>query len=222
MPPHLLITATSNIGLKRQPDAFQRIYDANHDDVRRFLARTAGPQEADDLAQIVFAKAARALPKFRGDAQVSTWLYRIAANVASDWLRGRSTLEAKATIQLPDALEDVTYDFGVSAVSQEKQTSPEQELMRDEMGDCIRQLIGELPEKLRTVLVLGELAGFKDDEVAHTLGISRSNAKVRLHRARAQLKKALEAHCDFSRNEDNEFVCEPKYAPPSESSKRSA
>ena len=201
---------TSNIGPKRQADAFQRVYEANHDDIRRFLARTAGPQEAEDLAQIVFAKAARALPKFRGDAQVSTWLYRIAANVASDWLRSRSTLEAKATIQLPDAPEDVAYDFGVSSVSQEKQTSPEQELMRDEMGDCIRQLIGQLPENLRTALVLGELAGFKDDEVAHTLGISRSNAKVRLHRARAQLKKALEAHCDFSRNEDNEFVCEPK------------
>jgi RNA polymerase sigma-70 factor (ECF subfamily) len=166
-------------------------------------------------------KAARALPKFRGDAQISTWLYRIAANVASDWLRGRSTLEAKATIQLPDALDDVARDLGVNSASQEKQTSPEQELIRSEMGDSIRRLIGQLPEKHRAVLVLGELGGFKDDEVAHTLGISRSNAKVRLHRARAQLKKALEAHCDFSRNEDNEFVCEPKSAPLSKSSKRS-
>jgi RNA polymerase sigma-70 factor (ECF subfamily) len=212
---------TSEIQLKRESDAFQKLYDANHEDIRRLLARTAGPQEAEDLAQIVFAKAARGLPKFRGDAQISTWLYRITANVASDWLRGRSTLEAKATIQLPDAIEDTVRDFGVSSTSQEKQTSPEQELIRNEMGDCIRRLIGRLPEKHRTVLVLGELGGFKDDEVAHTLGISRSNAKVRLHRARAQLKKALEAHCDFSRNEDNEFVCEPKLAPLSESSKRS-
>ena len=107
------------------------------------------------------------------------------------------------------------------SASQEKQTSPEQELIRDEMGDCIRRLIGQLPDKHRTVLVLGELGGFNDDEVAQTLGTSRGNARVRLHRARAQLKKALEAHCDFSRNEDNEFVCEPKPAACYASSKRS-
>lgn len=208
--------------MKSEADAFQRLYDVNHERIRRLLARTAGPQEAEDLVQVVFAKAARALPKFRGDAQMSTWLYRIAANVASDWLRGRSTLEAKATIQLPNALDDAECDSSVSSASQEKQTSPEQELIRNEMGDCIRRLIGQLPDKHRTMLVFGELGGFKDDEVAQTLGISRANAKVRLHRARAQLKKALEAHCDFSRNEDNEFVCEPKQAVCDASSKRSS
>ena len=204
-----------------EADAFQRLYDANHERIRRLLARTAGPEEAEDLAQVVFAKAARALPKFRGDAQMSTWLYRIAANVASDWLRGRSTLEAKATIRLPNAIDEAACDSSMSSLSREEQASPEQELMRNEMGDCIRRLIGQLPDKHRTVLVLGELGGFKDDEVAQTLGTSRGNARVRLHRARAQLKKALEAHCDFSRNEDNEFVCDPKPAAchaPSESS----
>jgi RNA polymerase sigma-70 factor (ECF subfamily) len=89
------------------------------------------------------------------------------------------------------------------------------------MGDCIRRLIGQLPEKHGTVLMLGEIGGFAVDEVAQTLGISRGNAKVRLHRARAELKKALVEHCDFSRNEDNEFVCEPKPAACSPSSKRS-
>lgn len=203
---------SSRIRLKSEADAFQRLYDANHERIRRFLARTAGEQEAEDLAQVVFAKAARALPKFRGHARISTWLYRIAANVASDWLRGRSTLEARATIQLPNALDDAAGDSSVRSAWQEKQTSPEQELIRNEMGDCIRRLIGQLSDKHRTVLVLGELGGLTDNEVAQTLGISRGNAKVRLHRARAQLKKAFEAHCDFSRNEDNELVCEPKQA----------
>lgn len=218
-PPHLLAMATKRIRLQSEADAFQRLYDANYERIRRLLARTAGPQESEDLAQVVFSKAARALPKFRGDAQLSTWLYRIAANVASDWLRGRSTLEAKATIPLPNALDDTACESNMSSVLQERQISPEQELIRNEMGACIRGLIGQLPEKHRTVLVLGELGGFKDDEVAQTLGISRSNAKVRLHRARAQLKKALEAHCDFSRNGDNEFVCVPRQAAPSSSSK---
>lgn len=206
--------------LKSEADAFEKLYEVNHERIRRVLARIAGPQEAEDLAQVVFAKAAKALPTFRGYAQMSTWLYRIAANVASDWLGSRSTLEAKATIQLPDALHDAACDSSVSLALQEKQTSLERKLIRNEMGDCICRLIEQLPDKHQTVLVLGELGGFKDDEVAQTLGISRGNAKVKLHRARAQLKKALEAHCDFSRDEDNEFICEPKQAACGASSKR--
>ena len=213
--------STKSSAVKNQADAFQRLYDANHQRVCRFLARIAGPQEAEDLAQIVLAKAARALPNFRGDAQTSTWLYRIAANVVADWLRGRSTLEAKVTVQLPNALDHAACGPSAGPAWQENPTSPEQELIRKEMRDCIRQRIGQLPEKHWTVLVLGELGGFTDDEVARTLGISRGNAKVRLHRARAQLRNALEAHCAFSRNEDNEFVCEPAPAACPASSKRS-
>jgi RNA polymerase sigma-70 factor (ECF subfamily) len=189
----------------KQADPFRTLYDANHPRVWRLLARIVGPQDADDLAQTVFAKAAEALPRFRGDAQASTWLYRIAANVASDWLRGRAAHEAKVTVPLeaPDEARSASPD---------SQTSPEQELIRWEMRDCIRGVIEQLPQAQRTALVLGELGGFSDDEIAHTLGISRGNAKVRLHRARAQLKQALEARCDFYRNEDNQIACEPKPA----------
>jgi RNA polymerase sigma-70 factor (ECF subfamily) len=201
---------TKSSAVKNEADAFQRQFDANHQRVCRFLSRIAGPQEAEDLAQIVFAKAARALPKFRGDAQMSTWLYRIAANVASDWLRGRLALEAKVTVQLPNALDQAACGRSAVSATRENQNSPEQELSRKEMRNCIRRVVGQLPDKHSTVLALGELGGFSDKDVAQTLGISRGNAKVRLHRARAQLKNALEAHCDFSRDEDNEFVCEPK------------
>ncbi|UCH73705.1 MAG: sigma-70 family RNA polymerase sigma factor [Rhodospirillales bacterium] len=198
--------------VNHEADEFQRLYDANHQRVLRFLAHIAGPQEAEDLAQVVFAKAARALRGFRGDARPSTWLYRIAANVASDWLRGRPALEAKMTVQVPNALDHAALGPALSSALQDDRESPEQELARKEMRECIRRLIGQLPEKYWMVLMLGELGGLSEDEVARTLGISRGNAKVRLHRARAQLKNALEAHCDFSRNEDNEFICEPKPA----------
>ncbi|MCP4384560.1 MAG: sigma-70 family RNA polymerase sigma factor [Hyphomicrobiales bacterium] len=196
--------------MRRAADPFQRLYDQNHQWVCQLLARIAGPQEAEDLAQVVFAKAARALPKFRGAAQASTWLYRIAVHVASDWLRSRSAKEAKATIELSEVLSsDASEPYAISA-SQATAASPELDLIRKEMRECIRGVIGQLPEKQRTVLMLGELAGFADDEVAQTLGISRANAKVRLHRARAQLREKLQVRCDFSRDEDNEFVCEPK------------
>jgi RNA polymerase sigma-70 factor, ECF subfamily len=184
-----------------EPDPFRTLYDANHDRVHRLLARIAGPQEAEDLTQIVFAKATGALPQFRGDARASTWLYRIAANVAFDWLRSRSAREAKLTVHLPEGLVEATSRESESAAHFDIQSSPEHKLVRKDMRDCIRREIGHLPEGNREVLILGELGGLTDDEVAQTLGISRANAKVRLHRARAQLKKAIEARCDFYRTE---------------------
>jgi RNA polymerase sigma-70 factor (ECF subfamily) len=203
--------SNKNTAVKNEVDAFQELYEANHQRVRCFIARIVGPQQAEDLVQVAFAKAAGAWSGFRGDAQASTWLYRIAANVVSDWLRSRSALEAKVTDQLPNALDHEAYAQSACSAAQ-GQPSPEQELVRKEMRSCIRRLIGQLPETHRSVLALAELGGFSDSEVAQSLGISRGNAKVRLHRARSQLKNALEAHCDFSRDDDNELVCEPKPA----------
>jgi RNA polymerase sigma-70 factor, ECF subfamily len=190
--------------------AFRSLFDANYSRVRALLVRIVGPQEAEDLTQVVFAKAAEALPGFRGQAQPSTWLYRIAANVGSDWLRSRAAQQAKVTVGLSGAEDQDTTEACTGLDRGHCQNSPEQELIRKEMNDCIRQVIGQLPESYRSVLVLGELAGLSDEEVAETLGISGSNAKVRLHRARAQLKQALSGRCDFYRNEENELACEPK------------
>ena len=193
---------------------FRTLYDANHDRVHRLLGRVVGPQEAEDLTQIVFAKVAKALPQFRGDAQASTWLYRIAANVASDWLRSRSAREAKLTVHLPEVLDGASSQGSASATLLDIQSSPEHKLVRKDMRDCIRGEIGQLPEGNREVLILGELGGLTDDEVAQTLGITRANAKVRLHRARAQLKKAIEARCDFYRTELSCAPSSPACCPP--------
>jgi len=197
-----------------EPDLFRALYDANHDRVRRLLGRIAGPQEAEDLTQIVFAKAMRALPQFRGDAQASTWLYRIAVNVASDWLRSRSARESKLTVHLTEVLVDATSRASASVAIPDSQSSPEQKLARKDMRQCLRGEIGRLPECNREAFILGELGGLTDDEVAQTLGISRANVKVRLHRARAQLKKAIEARCDFYRTELSCAPSSPACCPP--------
>ena len=196
------------------PDLFRTLYDANHDRVHRLLGRIAGPQEAEDLTQLVFVKATRALPEFRGDAQASTWLYRIAVNVASDWLRSRSAREAKVTVNLPEVLDGATSQGGTSAALLDIQSSPEQKLVRKDMRDFIRGEITRLPERNREALILGELGGLTDDEVAQTLGISRANVKVRMHRARAQLKKAVGARCDVYRTELSCAPNSPACCPP--------
>jgi RNA polymerase sigma-70 factor (ECF subfamily) len=201
--------ATGGI-MRQEADPFRVLYVENRERVRRLLERIVGPQEAEDLTQTVFAKAATALPSFRGEAQPSTWLYRIAANVASDWLRSRSPHEAKLTVGLREAPDHETREAGADTARNKSQASPEQELIRKEMNDCIRDVITALPDNHRAVLVLGALGGFTDEEIARTLQISRSNAKVRLHRARAELKQALDQRCDFYHTEDNELACEPK------------
>jgi RNA polymerase sigma-70 factor (ECF subfamily) len=188
-----------NVETTSEPDRFRTLYDANHDRVHRLLGRIAGPLDAEDLTQIVFAKAASALPRFRGDALASTWLYRIAANVASDWLRGRAAREAKLTVHLPEGGE--TGQVSAAIAIPDPQASPEQPLVRKEMHDHIRREIGQLSAGNQEVLILGQLGGLADEEVAQTLGISVANVKVRLHRARAQLKQAIGARCEFYRTE---------------------
>ena len=193
------------------PDRFRALYAANHDRVHRLLGRVAGRQDAEDLTQIVFTKAARALPRFRGDARISTWLYRIAANVAADWLRGRAALVAKQTVQLPEVVEG---QGGANVAVPDPQSSPEQRLIRKQMREFIRGEIGRLPRANRAAFILGELGGLNDEEVAQALGISLANAKVRLHRARAHLKTAIAARCDFYRTELSCAPNSPGCCPP--------
>lgn len=189
------------------PERFRTLYDANCERVHRLLGRVAGPHDAEDLTQIVFAKAASALPQFRGEARAATWLYRIAVNVAADWLRSRAAREGKLTVQLPDVADGAAGQGAADVAEPDHPSSPEQRLARKDMRDCIRAEIAQLPDTSRDVLILGELGGLSDAEVAQALGISRTNAKVRLHRARAQLKKAIAARCEFYRVE---LSCAPK------------
>jgi len=202
--------------MTRAADPFRTLYDTHHERVRRMLARIVGAQDAEDLTQAVFAKAAAALPTFRGDAESATWLHRIAANVASDWLRSRTTREARRTVPLPDAMDDEARTAAIGAAEVDRRPTPEQELSEHEMRECIRGEIGKLPEAQRTVLMLSALGGLDDEDIARTLGISHDNAKVRLHRARQAFKKIIAARCDFYRNELSCKPSSPDCCPPAQ------
>ena len=94
----------------------------------------------------------------------------------------------------------------------ELKPSTEQGLIRHEMNGCIREIIQALPEQYRSVIVLSELEDLKDNEIAEILGLTLQTAKVRLHRARARLRKELSAACVFYRDERNELACDRKNA----------
>jgi RNA polymerase sigma-70 factor (ECF subfamily) len=183
--------------------AFRALYEANHGRVRALLTRMAGRQEAEDLTQATFTKAAQALPSFRGEADAATWIHRIAVNVALDWLRSRSGNEAKMTVPLPDRWDE---DTAIGATLPDRPSSPEQALANKDMHDCIRGEIAKLPEAYRDVLMLSMLGELGEDEIAAALGTTPGNAKVRLHRARQEFKKIIAARCDFYRSE---LSCKP-------------
>ncbi|MCQ3928916.1 MAG: RNA polymerase subunit sigma-24 [Chloroflexi bacterium] len=188
--------------MDHDPRDFQQIYDEFHPKILRYMTRLAGEVEAEDLTQEVFVKVNRGLEEFRGESQLSTWIYRIATNTAIDRLRSR-TDNPIALVELSD---DLTESEDQEMWTGEKALSVEQQLVRQQMNDCIRNLIHQLPEDYQTVLILSELEGIKNQAIADILGISLETVKIRLHRARAKLRHELEAHCEAYWVEENEFV----------------
>ncbi|MBW8003699.1 MAG: sigma-70 family RNA polymerase sigma factor [Planctomycetes bacterium] len=183
---------------------FRDIFSAHQPRIHRYLKRMVGAEEAEDLTQEVFAKVSQALPSFEGKAQLSTWIYRIATNKAIDRLRSASFRKSKESVPA----DDVVAEFQV-ALKDEKNPTADKKLIEDEMNQCIRNYIANLPGSYRAVVTLSELEGFKNREIADILEISLDTVKIRLHRARARLKKEFERGCHFFHTEDSDLACAP-------------
>jgi RNA polymerase sigma-70 factor (ECF subfamily) len=193
---------------------FQNIYQTFHPKIKRYLSRLVGESESEDLIQEVFLKVNQKLKTFRGESRaLSTWVYRIATNVALDRVRSPSFQKMVRDRLSKDSVAEGEIATEVKVVwTGMKAPSIEQQLIRKEMNECIRDFIEKLPENYRAVLILSELEGQKNQEIAEILGLSLDTVKIRLHRARAKLKKELETHCNFYRDERNELACDLKSA----------
>jgi len=186
---------------------FSKIYDEYYPKIVRYLARLIGESEAEDAAQEVFVKISRSLDSFRGESSLSTWVYRITTNAAMDHLRKPSVKRSLRSTEEKDVPGD--EDAGLI----DERPLLDTLLMRKDMNDCIRGIVESLPPDYRTVLVLSEFEGLTNSEIAGIAGISLDTAKIRLHRARTKLKKALEVKCIFYRDERNELSCDRKTTP---------
>lgn len=189
---------------------FQELYAAFQPKILRYLTRMVGESEAEDLTQEVFIKISPALERFRREASLSTWIYRIATNTALDRLRSPSfqrttlhSLDQKGPACEPE-IDDKNVWTG------EKTPPVEHQIFRKEMNDCVQGFIEKLPEGYRTVLILNEFEGLRNKEIAEILGISLATVKIRLHRARERLKKELMENCDSYWVENNGFLPELK------------
>jgi len=149
-----------------------------HAIVSRFVRDT---DEVADVVQEAFIKAYRALPKFRGESQFYTWLYRIAVNTAKNYLVSRSRRPPGSDVDIDDAEyysgSEYLKDLG----------TPENQLFRDELESVIVKSIAELPEDLRTAVTLREYEGLSYEEIAEIMECPVGTVRSRIFRARESI-----------------------------------
>ena len=197
--------------MKKSDIQFDEVFTAFYPRVLAYVGRLVGAQDAEDVAQEAFLKISKGLRYFRGQSELSTWVYRIATNAALDRLRRdarRSLNEGDLSVPLKENFvgEDVAEDL----LKAEAPLNPEQQAIRREMNACVRSIIDGLPPAHRAALVLSDLEGLTNKEIAGVLGVTVETVKIRLHRARSRLKQELEDRCTFYRDERNELACDRK------------
>src|SRR5690348_14841208 len=141
--------------------------------------------EALDVSQEAFIKAYRAIHGFRGDSAFYTWLYRIAINTAKNHLvaEGRRPLERGVDLQDPDQYEMHGRLRDVD--------TPERLLLTDEIQKTVEQAIEELPEDLRTAIVLREIEGMSYEQIAEAMSCPVGTVRSRIFRAREAIDEKL-------------------------------
>jgi RNA polymerase sigma-70 factor (ECF subfamily) len=191
---------------------FDEIYEAYWSRIHRYVERMIGRLEAEDLTQEVFIKVGNAVDSFRNEAQLSTWIYRIATNTVIDRMRKSSYHQETNKISLLSNMNIENDKVEISKTSGlgRKISAVEGQVINKEMNSCIRGIVDSLPEKYRLILVLSEMEGLKNREIAEVLGITLETAKIRIHRAKAYLKNELVKQCDFYWDERNEMACDRK------------
>jgi RNA polymerase sigma-70 factor (ECF subfamily) len=143
------------------------------------------PVEVLDVVQETFIKAYRALPNFRGESAFYTWLYRIAINTAKNHLVAASRRPPGDDIDAQEA-EQFEVDSGLKEYA-----TPERMALRSELVTTIQSAIDELPEELRTAIVLRELDGLSYEEIAAAMDCPIGTVRSRIFRARDAIDRRI-------------------------------
>lgn len=149
-----------------------------HAIVGRFIRDS---HEVEDVTQEAFLKAYRALPRFRGDSQFYTWLFRIAVNTAKNYLVARSRRPPSSDVNLDDA------EFYAGSEQLKDLGTPENQLFRDELETVINKAIEELPEDLRTAVTLREYEGLSYEDIAGVMDCPVGTVRSRIFRGRESI-----------------------------------
>src|ERR1044071_9785002 len=171
--------------------AFDRLVQERSNDVYALLYRmTEDAEEARDLTQETFLRVFQSIDRFRGDADLKTWIYRIALNQARNRWRWWKRRRRDATVSL-DASPAGSDAQPLDAQLRASGAGPEQETLRREREAVLRRALRALGRTHREVVVLRDVEGFTYEEIAATLEISVGTVKSRLSRGRQELRRKL-------------------------------
>lgn len=152
--------------------AMEALYHQYKRRVYGLVTRIAGPADADEVAQEAFVRIFRGLSKFRGDAALGTWIYRLAVNAALTHVTRRSTRN-KRTAELVDV------------------PAPETTPRDPNLAARLEDALASLPPGYRAVLVLHDIEGLSHEECAEIMGCRVGTSKSQLHKARARMRDIL-------------------------------
>ncbi len=151
--------------------------------------------EVEDVAQEAFIKAYRALPNFRGDSAFYTWLYRIAINTAKNHLVSQGRRAPTSTEADIDEAE--TFDDGEHL---RDLNTPDSMLLSKQVAEAVNRAIDQLPEDLRTAIVLREIEGLSYEEIAETMNCPIGTVRSRIFRAREAIAQELKPVLDTAKD----------------------
>lgn len=186
--------------MENKKERFLSLFKEYESKIYNFIYKmTQNEADAQELTQEVFIRVWNGLEGFRSDSSVSTWIYRIASNVCLDSFRRNKHTSKDKPLEMWD---EFLYDAKIPLI--------EDEIYKAKMAECIKGYIMTLPEDYRAVILLHDIEGFINSEIAHMLGISLDAVKIRLHRARGRLRKILSKECKVMYDRNGEIYCEPK------------
>jgi RNA polymerase sigma-70 factor (ECF subfamily) len=166
------------------------LYRAHAATVARWAAHLGGPSvDVDDCVHEIFLVARRQLARFRGDAKVTTWLYRITERVVNDWRRKERGRDWLRRVRRKDVEQALTP----------AQPTPVEELERRQASETVYRILDRLADKYRNVLVLFELEGLSGEEIAALTGLKLATVWVHLHRARSHFLNEMNSDAGGSR-----------------------
>lgn len=183
----LTVVADELVVRARDGDRFafdQLVRDTYQDTYSLALKLTGDEHDARDAVQEAYLRAYRAIRRFRGDAAFSTWLHRITANCSSTLTRIRGRRQHQD-------IDSLRATGEADPVDNRPDHDPEECSCRRADLEALRRAIALLPDRLRVVLVLRDVCDLPHQAIAAELGISTGAAKVRVHRARQQLRERL-------------------------------
>jgi RNA polymerase sigma-70 factor (ECF subfamily) len=160
--------------------------------ILRLLSRMLRDQsDIEDVMQEAFIKAYRALPQFRGESAFYTWLYRIAINTARNWMSSQARRPSSPNHNQSEDGE--TFDEIDNLTDN---NTPESMLASREIATTVNDTIQELPEELRTAIVLREIEGLSYEEISQAMGCPIGTVRSRIFRAREAIASKLRPMLD--------------------------